>query len=289
MFATASFVPRWLLIETVGPWGRDAVADTDIARHATVAWRRQMRSLGIRVVAIRRDLDRDKDRAVSMFFVESGSGRRIGACWHRQVASLHDAVAASASLTGSDPGSEWTPHAEPLVLVCTNGKHDICCATFGRPLVRALRSCRYAAAVWECTHIGGDRFAGNVVILPAGLYYGRCDPEDAIAAVDAYQQGQILLDHYRGRCTLRFMQQAAEYFARRQLGLTAIDAVESVRAASGHDAATFHVELSGGTGRPDAVTVKVRRSEVPAPTPLTCTGPGNQLIPEYELVALQGR
>ena len=62
----------------------------------------------------------------------------------------------------------WLPHVHPLVLVCTNGRHDPCCATFGRPLARVLREGAQRDDVWECSHIGGDRFAANIVILPEG-------------------------------------------------------------------------------------------------------------------------
>ena len=33
--------------------------------------------------------------------------------------------------------------------------------------------------MWQSSHIGGDRFAGNVVFLPEGLYYGRVEPAEA--------------------------------------------------------------------------------------------------------------
>ena len=58
MFATASQVHRWLLVEVRGAWGRDAIADSDLARYATASWRQRLRTAGIRVIAIRRDLDR---------------------------------------------------------------------------------------------------------------------------------------------------------------------------------------------------------------------------------------
>ena len=38
---------------------------------------------------------------------------------------------------------------------------------------------------WEVSHIGGDRFAGNLLVLPHGLYYGRLDPAAAARASPA--------------------------------------------------------------------------------------------------------
>jgi hypothetical protein len=279
IFATASQVRRWLLVEVRGSWGRDSIANTDLGRHVDDGWRARLRADGIRVVAIRRDLDRIAHDPLHLFYVESAVAG--GTAWRRDVAGLHGVVHATASLPRIDDAeAEWTRHDDNVVLVCTNGKHDACCATFGRPVVRALRTSRYADAVWECSHIGGDRFAGNVVILPDGLYFGRCTPESALSALDGYEDGQLDLDHYRGRSTLGFTHQAAEYFTRRKLGLTRCDAVTSVRRVGEPADGRFVVTLADSTH----VTVTVQRTTEPAASPLTCTGPAGVTLPRYELV-----
>jgi hypothetical protein len=279
IFATASQVKRWLLVEVRGSWGRDAISNTDLGRHVDDGWRARMRADGIRVVAIRRDLDRVAHDTLHLFYVESAPAG--GTAWRRDVAGLHAVVHATERLPGiGDAAAGWTRHDDDVVLVCTNGKHDVCCATFGRPVVRALRTSRYADAVWECSHIGGDRFAGNVVILPDGVYFGRCSPESALAALDGYQDGQLDLDHYRGRSALGFTHQAAEYFTRRQLGLTRRDAVASVRSLGEPADGRFVVTLADSA----RVTVTVQRTTEPAASPLTCTGPTGVTFPRYELV-----
>ena len=276
IFATASQVRRWLLVEVRGSWGRDAIANTDLGRHVDDDWRDRLRAERIRVVAIRRDLDRVAHHPLRVFYVDSGAAT----VWRRDVAGLHNVMHATTPLPGavsSAPG--WERHDDHVVLVCTNGKHDSCCATFGRPVVRALRTSPSAESVWECSHIGGDRFAGNVVLLPEGVYFGRCTPESAEAMVDRYRAGQLDLDHYRGRSTLSYMHQAAEYFTRRELGLSARDAVVSVRRLGEPADGRFVVTLSNST----RATVTVRRSIEPAASPLTCTGPGDVTLPRYEL------
>lgn len=285
LFATASQVRRWLLVEVRGSWGRDAVADTDLARHVDDEWRTRMRSDGVRVVAIRRDLERTAVRAVRMFSVETGHGpKQSGVTWSRDVASLADVPRATDPLpTGANDALGWTRHAEPLVLVCTNGRHDSCCATFGRPVVRLLRESAHGESVWECSHIGGDRFAGNIVILPDGLYFGRCAPADGLGIVDAYHRGHLDLGHYRGRSTLGFTHQAAEYFTRRELHLVDIDAVRAVRRIGDPASGTFEVDVASD----ETVAVTLRRSMRAAPTALTCTGRTDLSLPSYELVELR--
>ena len=285
IFATASQVRRWLLVEIRGSWGRDPVINTDLGRHVSDEWRERMRAEGVRVVAIRRDLDIGGHRLVRLFSVESGNGPwRSGRIWRRDVAGLHAVPHATESLpSGESAAAGWIAHDEALVLVCTNGRHDSCCATFGRPLVRALRESTHADSVWECSHIGGDRFAGNIVILPDSLYFGRCAPESGVGVIEAYDRGDLDLAHYRGRSTLSFMHQAAEFFARRESSASAIDAVTAVRrvgdAADGH----YDVDIAGS----GTVRVTVRRSTLDAPSALTCTGPTDVTLPRYELVSVR--
>ena len=87
-----------------------------------------------------------------------------------------------------DPPGIGEPGPPALHLVCTNGRHDPCCADLGRPVVRALVAAR-APDVWECSHIGGDRFAANLVCLPDGVYYGRVDPDGAPGLVADHRAG----------------------------------------------------------------------------------------------------
>ena len=43
------------------------------------------------------------------------------------------------------------------------------------PRPRRLAGARRAAGVYECSHLGGHRFAANVLVLPDGLIFGRLD------------------------------------------------------------------------------------------------------------------
>jgi hypothetical protein len=111
----------------------------------------------------------------------------------------------------------------PLFLVCTHGKHDRCCARYGRPLYAALREQTDDEWVWQSSHVGGDRFAGNVVVLPHGLYYGRVEPADVWTLVDEHAAGRIDLERYRGRSCYRFREQAAERVVREHAHAVGID------------------------------------------------------------------
>jgi hypothetical protein len=119
--------------------------------------------------------------------------------------------------------------AESLFLVCANGKHNVCCARLGAPLARALHE-GFGDAVWETTHLGGDRYAANLACLPHGLYYGNLALADGFVAAERYLRGEIWLEHYRGRAGMAQPAQAAEHFLRAHTGITSVDSltIESV-------------------------------------------------------------
>jgi len=85
--------------------------------------------------------------------------------------------------------------------------------------------------VWQSTHVGGDRFAGNVVVLPEGLFFGRVGEQDLDPILDDYFDGRIHLERYRGRSAYTFGVQAAELAVREETGLTGVHDVEFLRAS----------------------------------------------------------
>lgn len=168
-------------------------------------------------------------------------------------------------LIGLELETAGTLVEHPLFLVCTHGKHDRCCAKFGRPLYDAVREQVEPGWAWQSSHVGGDRFAGNLVVLPDGVYYGRVEPSDSWPVIEAVLERRVHLPCYRGRSRYGFAAQAAEIAVREVSGLLAINAVQltSIRFA-GDDC---RAELTAGEASYD---VRVRREEG-EPTHLTCS------------------
>ncbi|MBW2415040.1 MAG: hypothetical protein JRG76_11075 [Deltaproteobacteria bacterium] len=107
----------------------------------------------------------------------------------------------------------FEPCSERLLLVCTDGRHDRCCAEHGRPLLESLRAVTRGHDAWtvlESSHIGGHRFAANCLALPEGHLYGRLAPADAAPLFAAVSQGEVWKPGYRGRLGLSEPEQAAE-------------------------------------------------------------------------------
>ena len=122
-----------------------------------------------------------------------------------------------------DPAApRGTPTDTPTFLVCTHGRRDPCCAGRGWPVAVALTE-EFPEQTWQCSHVGGDRFAANVVILPHGLYYGHVTPDDAVDVARRHLEGRVTVDVFRGRSIFAPAEQAAQHFARLEHGLDGID------------------------------------------------------------------
>jgi len=120
---------------------------------------------------------------------------------------------------------------DELFLICTHGIHDPCCAKYGNRIYTA--AARVAAATtWQVSHVGGCRFAPNIVCLPHGILYGRVAEDDFLKVVDSYRNREILLDGLRGRCCYSKPVQAAEYYLRSKLNLTRLDRLRLAQAES---------------------------------------------------------
>lgn len=281
LYGTASFVKRWLLLEQPGSWGRDALLQSRVPQKTAQELRARARAAGIRVILIRRGVRLSSDKR-QCYFVRTDGCDLYQA--HMQLDTVGDLL--DVDLTPLREGgviAEAPERNDPLFLVCTHGRHDQCCSIRGNQVSRV--ACAHPGAdAWECSHIGGDRFAATLVCFPHGLYYGRVTPDGVAELMDAYARGTLSLEHYRGRCCHLFPVQAAEYFARRETLTTAIDAIEltgSQRTPRGI-AATF--VLTGGS----IVEIEVRVSRGDAER-LTCGSAGIDPIPLYELVSCRVR
>lgn len=283
LFGTASRVRGWVLLEQPGPWGREALLQSRLDPDLGRALRAAAVAARVRLLLIRRP-GRDAGQAPRRCFV-AHSGRAVR--WLRE-RPLDD----PAELLGLDleavragePPEFGEPSAEPLYLVCTNGRHDRCCATWGRPLAGALADAGGTGAgrVWECSHVGGDRFAGNLVCLPHGVYYGRVGADDGSRVLAAHQRGQVDLEHYRGRSCDPPAVQAAEWFARRRLGLDRLDDLVARYQRAGPDGLVA-VGLDGPAG---PVEVRLRVAPAATPRPITCDATSLRAPPTYTLVDL---
>lgn len=275
LFGTASTVSRWLLVEQPGPWGPSSFPESRLDPRVRESLLRQARTLGARPLLVRRHGSGagTEDGARSVFVVDSRPGaERV----------LHRTLASTAELDPIPLGAGWRRIEGPLFLVCTHGRHDACCAMRGRPVAAALEALD-PERTWECSHLGGDRFASNTLLLPHGLYYGRLDGDTAPAMAAATRDGQVLPEFLRGRSSLSQPAQAAQHYAHAELGRTGLDDLLPVAEAE-LEPGTHRVVLRDAAGE---AVVTVRRTRDGLAEQLTCHAPVANVAPLWELLRLE--
>ncbi|QNN49059.1 hypothetical protein H9L10_12550 [Phycicoccus endophyticus] len=181
---TAPVASRWLLVEHPGPWAKKPLETPPLLGRAGEEVEATCASFGGKALLIRRQGRRgpDPDDARHWFAVDTVRGTWVRGTWRTPEDVLAAARALGSELSASDTD------ADPMVLVCTQGTRDACCAVRGRPIVATLARER-PDEVWECTHLGGHRFAGTLLVLPEGACYGYLDPDTAAGVVGGTSPG----------------------------------------------------------------------------------------------------
>jgi hypothetical protein len=225
---------RWLLLEDRSAWGTDAVAERFGADAAATAKR-----LGLRLQLVRRHEGDPADDSVRRAILVDAEAAAMAVRTVRGPGDLD--VEAVAAMALDEFGARLT---DPILLVCTNGRRDACCALRGRALTLALAD-EHAERTWECSHLGGHRFAANLVCLPHGIVYGRVPPDEGTRLANLYLVGQLDPEHLRGRSAWPAPAQVADVELRRRLGLSGVDDLRLVEAVVDGDRATIALSADG--------------------------------------------
>ncbi len=250
VFGTAPLARFWVVIVQEGGYGRDAATQShlDPVLGADLAARcldHGGRLLLVRTVSERAsaaDARRAPTGRRTAFVAWAGDSPWLTRLTLDDPADLRSmdwaalAVGSESALAGaadSPLGSATRAPADPILLVCTNGRRDACCAERGRAVALAAEAASPHEAgrpgrVWESSHLGGHRFAPTAVLLPYGHFFGRLSPAlgaDVLEAADAGRLPTELLgaEHDRGRSAISQMAQAAESFVRAELGEDRLD------------------------------------------------------------------
>jgi hypothetical protein len=278
-FGTASIGAVWMLLEYPHGWGRGALEDSALSPAVKDFFRQTLaRIKHSRILFIKTDRGR-RDERMNLFVVRCREREpfvvRLRLKDYDDVRSLDINEAAS----GRDlQGGELTK--EPLHLVCTHGRRDKCCAKFGIPVYNALRECE-GENVWQCSHVGGDRFAANVVCFPHGLFYAHMTEETARGVVSEYRAGRVVTEKFRGRACYLGFTQAAEFFARAESGLVDLDALR-FRSSVPEGPSAWRVRfVEEGARRMHELLVASRASEFR--NFVTCHSEGERPVPQFTL------
>jgi len=221
----------WVCLEQNGPWGAKAWTDSHLdaelgARIEALAAEHRVRPSLIRRPGRHADDARTGSRRVLVAHTSPGRtwlldgeisdpAELLALDWAAAARGDADAVLASVrALRRTD---------ENVLLVCTNGTRDQCCALSGRPVATSAARV-LPGRVWEVTHTSGHRFAATTVLLPAGVLHGRV--MYAAPLLLAADEGELVLTGYRGRSTWSAGAQVAEEHVRSTYGILGLDDLE---------------------------------------------------------------
>ncbi|MCA9656442.1 MAG: sucrase ferredoxin [Myxococcales bacterium] len=228
----------WIVLEHRGPWGAKAVRDSDLSeavKQRLGQWEQGVP--GSRVQLVRRSGRTEGPLRMWLGVSDPARPRMVERVLGDDAEALLqvDAPAIVAALRRGEAIEGWAEPAVPMVLVCTNGRRDVCCSVHGVPVARAFEA-EAGVETWHTTHLGGHRFAATLLELPRGLCYGRVLPHEVPALAEAIRNGRVgPLDRLRGRMALAGPEQAAEALWRERSGNDVVDALVGAEHVAGED------------------------------------------------------
>ena len=230
MAGTAPFAVAWLAIEQPGPFGRDALTASHFPVDVGQELSQRCEPLAIRPQLIRRpgahaDTHRTtSERKVLLARATLGNVRFASMTISdpAQLLEIDLAALAHGNFDQAHPAQETRKSG--ALLVCTHGKRDVCCALRGRPIALEFAA-KFGPQVdvWECSHLGGHRFAPTAVALPTGWVLGRLDA-NAPTTADKLLRDLVPLPVARGRSSLRPSAQYADLMYRSEFDIEQGDA-----------------------------------------------------------------
>jgi hypothetical protein len=226
LFGTAPRTDVWLLLEYVGTWGNKALPESDLPqsiKDCVNGWLEHIPNTKFQFI---KHVGQERDGIA--FFVALSS-ETDPYMYQFRLESYDDLLSLDVStVIERSPAFEMRRRDTPIYIVCTNGKRDAACAQYGPPVFREFVN-EVGDAVWQCTHIGGHRFAATFACLPEGVCYGHVDADDVTSIIGQHQRGEIVVAKTRGRSCYDAPVQAADYYLR---GITGIREITRLRLAS---------------------------------------------------------
>lgn len=200
MRGTAPRVDFWILLEYTEMWAHDPIKSNKLPAHVQLWINRTVDLLREggrfpRVQMIRGS--RTPRSRYSFYIAQSGQLRHL---------MLHSYDALLDLDVCQDVGELVESNT---YFVCTHGTRDKCCAKHGYRTWSVLNELSNGRA-WQCSHLGGHRFAPNVLVLPQARLFGRVHAESAERFFRIIEDHKIANAFLRGRSELSPEEQVQE-------------------------------------------------------------------------------
>lgn len=233
-----------IAVENLGGWGHDILDGDAIGPELSAELKAYLKAHRAGLQFIRkpgREGQQRKNRLTRTCYLAwpAGVGERDESTGEDSILEIleiaTEADLLSLDLTGpgrnADHGARFTDCQ--LLLICTHGKRDRCCAVYGRPIAQGVAATveqhnihgsiserdggRINADVWESSHTKGHRLAPSMILLPSNYSFGRLGIDETCDMLRVAADGKLPLQGNRGRGTLDPAGQVAELGVARYL------------------------------------------------------------------------
>jgi len=272
----------WLLIEYREAWGVHALEDSALPPRVKGHLNNFCKTVPRARILLIKQERRGPEVPLSCFVVRCRE--RAPSIVKLQLSGYDELLQfdAAALLSDGEPLAGKVRMDEPLFLVCTHGKRDKCCAKFGYALYKSLRDNPAGdARVWQSSHVGGDRFAANLICFPHGLFYAHVTEDAGRTIIAEYKERRLVLDGYRGRASYPYPVQAAEFFIRTETGLAALDDLRYLRHERTGEKSWLVKFVERGARRIHEAHIAAQTSEFH--NYITCNSAAEQRVVQYGL------
>lgn len=211
-------VRYWLLVEDHGPWGpKEPNALSLLDPNTKERWTDLGKRAGVRRLYLRRPKHpATMPQAPRRFWIAENSAQ--GSSVVELPAQSLPAFVEQVESVGLSDMIDSARAAPPMWLVCTHGRRDRCCSLHGMGLFQSLRE-HSDHEVWQCSHLGGHRFAATALHLPSGYVWGRLSQSDGAALGALREGGELVLpEGLRGHSGLSTPAQLADLLLRESKG-----------------------------------------------------------------------
>jgi hypothetical protein len=216
---TAGSSVGYLLVEWRLPWPEDVGLVGELARLVELT-----QAVGVRVQLIVPPDGRPpaERRLISYSLVGDDGSEPHAGPYHR----VEEVVAPDLLVARAEAvATSWPPASGSGcggcggvvdLLVCTHGRRDRCCGSWGTTLVDELSRRSLggeggpAVQLWRTSHTGGHRFAPTAVVLPQGTSWAYLDADSVAAIVGRTGDIEAVLPLFRGFAGLSGRAQAAD-------------------------------------------------------------------------------
>jgi len=277
LFGTSPRVHFWILIEYSLKWEEYVLKSINISQSVKSKISELLQSNDYsRLQWIKKN--KKGDNNICFYLVESTESNKI--VYKKTLNRYEDIL----GLNSDNIATHSCRSETPLILVCTHDSYDACCGKLGNHLYEEICD-ESIFDVWKTTHLGGHRFAPNILFLPDGIYYGRVNKSNFDILKSGFISNRMTFENLRGRSYYDKYSQAADYYLRLYTGISDINSL-AFNSSEKFDERTTCITFMI---KPNRVCYRVIIEELPGSLEICpgCSDRQKKLVSQFRLLEIE--